>query len=82
MLAGRSLLYPVHKYHSLEIHHVMYIYTFQLVEKWSRMRHIISLFANTDSSFLNNMQRLYSTLVGISPNSTTVVQIRHDKSRV
>ena len=52
------------------------------MEKWSRMRPIISLLANTDSSFLNNKQRLYSSLVGISPNFTTVVQIRHDKSRV
>ena len=53
-----------------------------MVEKWSRVRPIIRLLANTDSSFLNNMQRLYSTLVGISPNFTTVIQIMHDKSRV
>ena len=46
------------------------------------MRPIISLLANTDSSFLNNMQKLYTTLVGVSPNVTTVVQIRHDKSSV
>ena len=46
------------------------------------MRPIISPLANTDSSFLYNMHMLYSTLVGISTNFTTVVQIRHDKSRV
>ena len=60
----------------------MYNYSFQLVEKLSRMRPIISLLANTDSDFLNNMQRLYSTLVGISPNFATVVLKKHDKSRV
>ena len=43
---------------------------------------IISLLANTDSSFLNNLHRLHATLVVISPNFTTVVQIRHDKSRL
>ena len=46
------------------------------------MRPIISLLANMDGSFLNNMQRVYSTLVGISPNFTTVVQIRYGKSRI
>ena len=46
------------------------------------LRPIISIFANTDGSFLNNVQRVYSALVGISPNVTTVVQIWHDKSRV
>ena len=46
------------------------------------MRPIISLLANTNSSFLNSMQRLYSTLVGIPPNVTTVVQIRYDNSSV
>ena len=46
------------------------------------MRPIISVLTNTDGSFLNNMQRVYSTIVGISPNFTTVVQLWHDKSRV
>ena len=41
------------------------------------MRPIISFLANTNSSFLNIVQSVYSTLVGISPNFTRVVQIRH-----
>ena len=44
-----------------------------MVEKWSRIRPIISLLANTDSSFLNNMQTSYSILVGVSSNVTTVL---------
>ena len=38
------------------------------------MRPIISLLANTDGSFLNNVQRVYSNLVGIYQNVTTVSQ--------
>ena len=78
MFAGRSLL------DTLYINTMLLQFTmsctlnksFQLIEKWSRMRPITSLLANTDGSFLNNLPRGYSTLVGISPNFTTVVQIR------
>ena len=45
------------------------------------MRPIISLLTNTDGMFLNDVQRVYSTLVDISPHFTTVVKIKHDKSR-
>ena len=43
---------------------------------------IINHLTNTDGSFLNNMQRVYSTLIGISTHFTTVVQIWHYMTRV
>ena len=40
---------------------------------------IISLLANRNGSFLINVQRLYSTLVCIPHNFTTVVHVGRDK---